>query len=397
MRVNANLRQAISPARAVALETLATVASGAYASDELKKRTQSLAARDAALATQLVFGCLRYQKQLDHLIFIYSGRDPASLDEPVRLALRLAIFQIRYLERIPPRAAVNESVEFVKRRVRSAAGFVNAVLRKVNREPVTWASREIELSCPEWMLAHWTDQFGDEAARKIAAAALEEPVAYVRIPPGTKPSPEAAVEPAAVAGAYRLFGTPPAGMRLHDISSQSIVPLLEIGAGHRYLDLCSAPGNKTLQALEAGPALAVACDISYRRLLEVPPVCPRVVIDATEPLPFSGTFDRIFVDAPCSGTGTLARNPEIKWRLQPADLPRFAERQLAMLRQAATVLARGGKLLYATCSLEHQENEDVVQAFLAEKPQFRLLREQYRLPGRDEGDGFYAAVIESDL
>jgi 16S rRNA (cytosine967-C5)-methyltransferase len=182
-------------------------------------------------------------------------------------------------------------------------------------------------------------------------------------------------------------------MRLHDISSQSIIPLLALEPGLRYLDLCAAPGNKTLQALETPLLLAVACDISPARIRDVPPVCPRVVLDASEPLPFGILFDRIFIDAPCSGTGTLSRNPEIKWRLRERDLPRFADKQLQIARQAARLLAPAGKLVYATCSLEREENEDIVRILLEEEPSLRREREVWRIPGRDEGDGFFAAVL----
>lgn len=390
MHVTGNLSRRISPARRVAFTTLAAVAGGAYASDELKKRSQKLSSRDAGLAAQLVFGCLRYQAQLDFLIFQYSGR--RDLDPEVRLAVRLAIFQMRYLERIPVHAAVDESVELVKSTRRSAAGFANAVLRKVNRKPVAWPDRGTELSCPEWLLARWSEHFGEEAAQAIAAVALREPEAFVRIPPGEHVPP--GLEPTALADAYRVRSEVPSGMRLHDIGSQSIVPLLGIRPGDRYLDLCAAPGNKTVQALEARPVFAIACDVSFRRLRELPPVCPRVVLDAAEPLPFSGRFDRVFIDAPCSGTGTLARNPEIKWRLQPEELARFAERQLAILRQGAAVLANRGTLLYATCSLEREENEEVIARFLHENPEFRCVKEHWRIPGRDVGDGFYGALLE---
>jgi 16S rRNA (cytosine967-C5)-methyltransferase len=185
----------------------------------------------------------------------------------------------------------------------------------------------------------------------------------------------------------------PPGLRLHDISSQAIVPMLDLRPGQTYLDVCSAPGNKTLQALETPLSLAVAADISFKRLKEVPPVAPRVVLDGTRPLPLSRNFDRIFVDAPCSGTGTLSRNPEIKWRVQVGDLRRFAQRQTDIVKQALKLLAPGGALLYATCSLEAEENEQVVAAALAESPGRRLVREMWRLPGRDEGDGFYAALL----
>ncbi|MGA8027531.1 MAG: transcription antitermination factor NusB [Bryobacteraceae bacterium] len=353
----------ISPARIAAFEVLAAVRGGAFASDALRDRTAALASRDAGLASQIVFGCLRRQSQLDFLISQYSGHPAGRLDTVVAIALRAAIFQLRYLERIPPHAAVDESVEWVKRQKRAAAGFTNAVLRKVNREPVAWPDLATELSCPQWLLERWASHFGSVTAREIAKAALIEPLPYVR------------------------------AMRLHDIGSQAIVPLLDLQPGLAYLDLCAAPGNKTLQALETRLSLAVACDISLKRIREIPPVCPRVVLDAAAPLPFNRHFDRIFIDAPCSGTGTLARNPEIKWRLQAPDCARFAQKQARIVSNALPFLAPGGKLLYATCSLESEENEDVIRGILANHPDLHCERELWRLPGREEGDGFYAAAL----
>lgn len=395
MLVTGNLMRRISPSRVIAFQVLEEVAAGAYASDFLREKSVQLDARDAGLASQIVFGCLRYQKQLDYFITHYSGRKAEDLDLAVRIALRGAIFQLRYLERIPPHAAVHDSVEFVKARNRAAAGLVNAVLRKVSRSPVEWPDEATELSVPDWLLARWREHFGAEQAREIARAALVEPLRYVRIQPGAEIPGGMLTEPTGVAGAHRLL-SPDKGIRLQDISSQAIVPLLDLSPQQKYLDLCSAPGNKTLQALETPLGLVVACDISEQRMREVPPVCPRVVLDATEPLPFSVRFDRIFVDAPCSGTGTLARNPEIKWRLHSDELIRFKDRQTTIVRQALQILAPGGKLVYATCSLERDENEDVVQSLLRENRRLACVQELWRLPGRDEGDGFYAAVLTMD-
>jgi 16S rRNA (cytosine967-C5)-methyltransferase len=387
----------ISAARQVAFDVLEAVSAGAYASDSLRFLSKGADARDAGLAGQIVFGCLRYQSQLDYLIETYSGRKTKDLDSDILLALRTAIFQLRYLDRIPAYAAVDDSVELVKRRKRSAAGLTNAVLRKMTRAgtpKVTWPDAATELSCPAWLLERWERHFGSTAARGIASAALLEPPPYIRVPPGT-PLPEGLeLEATNVAGCYRVLSDAGRGLRLHDISSQSIIPLLDLQPGLSYLDLCAAPGNKTLQALETPLGLAVACDISFKRLREVPSVCPRVALDASEPLPFSILFDRIFIDAPCSGTGTLARNPEIKWRIKDFDWPRFAAKQLRLAQSAARCLAPGGKLVYATCSLEQEENEDVVRALLEDHPELHLNREVWRLPGRDEGDGFYAAIIE---
>lgn len=350
--------------------------------------------RDAGLASQLVFGCVRYQAQLDLLIRHYSGRKIEDIEAAVKLILRLGIFQLRYLDRIPPHAAINETVEIAKGHRRAAAGFVNAVLRKVRRNPVKWPNQEVALSCPAWLMDRWAQHFGSKAAHAIAAAALHEPDRYVRVPPGSAVSIEGLVR-TDVAGCYRVANGDTRGLRQQDIGSQSVVPLLELAAGQSYLDLCAAPGNKTAQALET-PVAAVACDVSLPRLLDFAADCPRVVLDATAPLPFTKEFDRILIDAPCSGTGTLGRNPEIKWRVQPGDFTRFQDRQVRILRRALAQLNRGGRLVYATCSLEKEENEDVVRTVLDEcHGTAKLLKEQWRLPGREAGDGFYAAVITS--
>lgn len=348
----------ISPARDTAFRVLSKVEHGGYASDLL--RAEKLDARDAGLAETIVFGCLRFQAQLDFLIAQRATR--GKLDEEVRIALRMGVYQLRYLDRIPPHAAVAESVELIKRsKKQSAAPFVNAVLRKITREPVRWPDLATELSVPAWMLERWQAHYGNEAAANIARAALEEP--------RTPVNPETG--------------------RQQDPGAQSVVPLLELEAGTTLLDLCAAPGNKTAQAL-AARVRVVACDRYEKRLAEVAREAERVVLDASRPLPFGGVnwvrFDRILVDAPCSGTGTLARNPEIKWRLREHDLPRFESLQLAILKNALACLAPGGRLVYATCSLESEENEKVVAGL-------PVTSTQVRIPGRDAGDGFFAAVI----
>jgi 16S rRNA (cytosine967-C5)-methyltransferase len=373
------------------------VAGGGYAADLLLERMAALDSRDAGLASQIVFGCLRYQGQLDHLVSHYSGRKLADVEPDVRLILRMGIFQLRYLDRVPVHAAIHETVELAKSYRRAAAGFVNAVLRKVRRGPVRWPDKSVELSCPEWLLARWTAHFGKKEAEGIAAAALREPEKYVRVQTGGSlafpaPSGKVKLEATDIPGCFRVVSGDTRGMRLQDIGSQSIVPLLELEPGQTYLDLCAAPGNKTAQALEAG-GRPVACDISWRRLNDTDLDCPRVVLDATAPLPFRTAFDRVLLDAPCSGTGTLARNPEIKWRVQPEDLARFQERQLRILEQGLTQIKRGGRLVYATCSLEKEENEDIVRQVLKEQAGLRLVGEHWRIPGRDPGDGFYAAVM----
>ena len=354
----------MSPAREIAFRVLQRVHGGGYATDLLRRESGD--PRDLALAESIVLGCLRYQAQLDYLIEHFSGRKQPKLDDEVRIALRMGIFQLRYLDRIPAHAAVTDSVELVKQaHKRSAAGFVNAVLRKVNRSPIAWPDLATELSLPAWMLERWQHQYGEQAAAAIARAALEQP--------------EAAINPDTG--------------RQQDPGAQSIVPLLEIQhvvtSGMTVLDLCAAPGNKTAQILALG-AHVVACDRYLKRLTEVPAQAQRVVLDAATALPFNVKFDRILIDAPCSGTGTLARNPEIKWRLRPNDLARFADLQRKILEQALPHLKPGGKLVYSTCSLEREENEDVVANIVTGLPSTAT---HLRLPGRDPGDGFFAAVI----
>ncbi len=354
-------------ARSVAFDVLRRVENGGYAGDLLLARAAALDSRDAGLASEIVFGVLRHRAQLDFLIAHYSGRR-GKLDTEVRIALEMGIYQLRHLERVPPHAAVADCVDLVKRaRKASAAGLVNAVLRKVDRAPVEWPSREVELSCPEWMLARWEERYGRETAEGIARAALAEPEKYVRIGP--------------------------AGPRIQDIGSQSIVPLLRLEPGQRFLDLCSAPGNKTAQALESG-VRAVACDLHFHRVAGMKGIgADLAVVDGTRPLPFGCRFERILVDAPCSGTGTLGRNPEIKWRLHLSDLADLHRRQSALLANARDALAPGGLLVYSTCSLEPEENEQVVST----APSELVSEAMRRIPGRDAGDGFYAAVIKSDL
>jgi 16S rRNA (cytosine967-C5)-methyltransferase len=360
----------VSPARRVAFRVLERVSEGGHANDLLYRECLDMESRDAGLAEEITLGVLRRQGQLDYLIEEWSGRDTEDMDLPVLIALRMGAYQMMFLDRIPPHAAVSESVELARMAgQRSAVGFVNAVLRKARKGPVEWPTLSLELGTPGWLLQRWDQQFGEEAAEGIARAALLPPEKHRR------------------------------GDRFMDIGSQSIVPLLELQPGMRMLDLCAAPGNKTAQALETPDVFVVACDRQHRRLEALRGMrAELVVLDAAEALPLRPDFDRILVDAPCSGTGTLGRNPEIKWRMRPGDLLRQQERQVRILRNALELLRPGGRLVYSTCSLEVEENEHVI-----EHPHVRGARTcssilikntMHRLPGRDPGDGFFAAVME---
>lgn len=377
----------ISPARLTAFRVLERVEEGGYASDLLLRDSAALDSRDAGLASEIVFGCLRRQAQLDHLIHGQTGG--RTLDRAVRIALRMGLYQMRHLDRVPAHAAVGESVELVKtHRKASAAGLVNAVLRRAPRGPAAWPSREVELSMPSWLLWSWDAQFGPDTANRLAAEYLSPPETFVRNPPLDRLG--LGLEPTGVPGAWKVSSGDVTGLRIQDIGSQSIVPLLDLRPGLTFLDLCSAPGNKTAQALES-EVVGVACDLHWHRLKSVGAAAHRVVLDATRPLPFRRTFDRILIDAPCSGTGTLGRNPEIRWRLKPEDIEALHLKQLAILRQGLQYLSPGGRLVYSTCSLERRENEDVV----ARVDDVRVVETHRRTPGIEPGDGFYAAVLES--
>jgi 16S rRNA (cytosine967-C5)-methyltransferase len=398
----------IARARQFAFDILMLVEErGGYASELLYRRGRELESRDAGLASEIVFGVLRYRAQLDWVIngFLQKpGSSAKKLDAAVRTALRMGVYQLRHLDRVPAHAAVGESVELVKRHgASSAAGLVNAVLRKVppGREPLEWPDRTTALSMPEWLLARWERQYSKATAKTIARTFLAPPETFVRVPqdltPATIPENWAATE---LPGCYRVpagAGAQAAveGYRCTDIGAQSIVPLLDLHPGQTFLDVCAAPGHKTSQALEAG-VKCVACDLHWSRLATLRGLagCQLVVADATRPLPLRHPFERILVDAPCSGTGTLGRNPEIRWRLNPEDVEQLQSRQIAILEQALAMLAPGGRLVYSTCSLEREENEAVIERVLgpekmAEVPTY------HRIPGIDAGDGFFAAVITS--
>jgi 16S rRNA (cytosine967-C5)-methyltransferase len=382
----------ISPARQVAFSVLSLVEQGGYASDLLLAHSRRLESRDAGLAAGIVFGVLRRRAQLDYVIETLSNRSVSKLDTAVRVALRIGMYQLRCLDRVPAHAAVNESVELVKKaRKGSAAPFVNAVLRGAGRFNRPWPNRSVALSMPEWILQGWDEQFGAAASRRIAEAFLEEPEIYVRNP---VPRAGLILEETEVPGAFRVAAGDVSGLKIQDIGSQSIVPLLDLKPGLTFLDLCAAPGNKTAQALESGVS-GIACDIHLSRVKTVSG-CPRVVLDAAKPLPFATDFDRILIDAPCSGTGTLGRNPEIRWRIKPSHLSDLHEKQVRILREGLRHLASGGRLVYSTCSLERIENEAVTERVLAEAGvRFRLVESRRRTPGIEPGDGFFAAAIES--
>ena len=451
----------ISVARKIAYEVLRRVeAEGAYASDLLHSELGArVKPEDAGLATELVMGVLRWRRLLDFLLERQLKKPVARLDLPVALALRIGLYQLRFLERIPPRAAVNESVELVKSaRKTSAATLVNAVLRRAADEARVPATKFVPQAAPlaerlgilhshpTWMVERWLERLGEEQtivlleannrARRLSCAlhdvtrrdeifaALQN--AGLRVGPGN-----------ILQSAFVVSGGSPTrtdsfrsgAISIQDEASQTVPLLLEVQTKDRVLDLCAAPGGKTPPLVRAaGPdGLVIAADRHAHRLRAMREQFKRltltqvrlVELDAASPLPFGKFFNRILVDAPCSGTGTLARHPEIRWRLQPEQLAEFHALQTALLKSALERLVPGGRLVYSTCSMEPEENEQVVEEALRNISGFALnagsemshgLKDNLvpgsesanlfdrggffrTTPGPLETDGFFAAII----
>ena len=408
---------AISPARKEAFRILLAVERGqAHAhSDDLLRADEvsALSSADRNLATALVLGVLRWQIWLDGQIRPLLKRPNAKLDSEVLIALRLGVFQLWFLDRVPDHAAIDESVELTKQSGhRFAAGMVNAVLRATTARGTTvWSTaaqgRPLDkdsgtlAACqahPTWMVDRWSSVYGAEVMQTICRHGQNQPRLIVRMesPAVQDELSEAGIELASgeLLTAARtvvsgdVTATPAfreGRVRVQDEGSQLIGELAGISAGlvqdeKKILDACAAPGGKTLILAERNPHVhIVACESSPKRLAELrkrlAAYADRVecrFADASE-LEEVAAFDLALVDVPCSGTGTLGRNPEIRHRLQLEDLPRLAERQRAILRAALRAVRPGGRVVYSTCSLEPEENEQVVAAVLSENPNARQI------------------------
>lgn len=443
------MRGKVSPARLAAFDILRRVEeTDAYAGVLLATGADELRPEDRGLCYELVLGVLRRQLWLDRSIEYYARRTADKLDTPVRLALRLGLYQLRFLTRVPASAAVNESVNLAyEAKTGSAAGLINAVLRRAVREPGFDPSADIadpieklaiEFSHPAWMIRRWIEQFGENEARLLAQANNQNaPVAFrlntLRTNAddclGKLRAAGRRVEPSGIVpGAWRLIGGGGQTLRqlaregsvyLQDEASQLVAHAVDARPGDRVLDLCAAPGSKTthIAALTGNQALVVAGDIHHHRLRVVGESAARqgctrirlVQCNAVEALPFADNlFERVLVDAPCTGTGTLRHNPEIRWRIRSDNVARSAAAQQQLLRLAARMVRPGGRLVYSTCSVEQEENEDVVRELLKEHTAFAqvpiaaesLLPRRTALgavrtwPHRDNVNGFFIAALE---
>ena len=431
----------IAPARVAAYDVLRAVGSGRadLGAALARVRTRLDDERDRALAGEIATGTLRWQGAFDHVIASLAARPLKKLDPEVLDILRMSMFQILHLERIPVSAAVKDAVDLAgKAGKRSAAGLVNALLRRVSRErdrlplpvrPADSADREaallylsITLSHPAWLARRWLDRYGfDHAERWVRfnnehapltlrvnrlRASGEEVTRQLR-DVGIEAEAASRAPDALIVRSGNPLSTPlhEAGLFLvQDEASQLVGSFAAPCAAERVLDVCASPGGKTIAMAAAmtGRGLIVAADVRRRRVELLRQTVARagasnVVIvqaDATAALPFRRVFDRVLLDAPCSGLGTVRRDPDIKWRRREEDLPALASAQLAMLERASEVVMAGGTLVYATCSSEPEENDEVVAAFLDRHPAFVRSGEVLRtLPFRDGLEAFFAARL----
>ncbi len=434
-----------SPARVAAFSVLRRVfEDGAWADRALRGEGERLGldARDLGLATQLAYGAVQRRATLDYVIETLSGRSLARLEPAVIAALRLGIFQLVYLDRVPDHAAVAESVELAKADSPGGAGLVNAVLRRATREAEalvgalpddTPEAAALRLSHPEWIARLWWETFGGDTARLLMAADNQPAEAALRantlrtsaaelaaqLPVESHPAPDLP-EGLVLEQPYDAHGAPEweAGLFMpQSRAAMTVARVLAPRPGERVLDLCAAPGGKTTHlaammddrgevvAVEHHRGRAAALERTARRMGAG---CVRVrTTDAMEPQE-PGRYDRVLVDPPCSDLGTLASRPDARWR-KTADQPeRLARTQGAILRAGAAALGPGGTLVYSTCTISPAENEQLIAGFLADHQDFEAddLRREVpvwqhpsvpsylqTLPHRDGTEGFFIARL----
>jgi 16S rRNA (cytosine967-C5)-methyltransferase len=416
----------IAPARIAAYEILRAVSSGradlptaiASARDSLRDD------RDRALAAEIATGVQRWRAALDHLIAVLSKRAVDRLDSEVVDILRLSGYQLLHLTRVPASAVVDDAVKLTRRAGKqSAAGFVNAVLRTLSRRrndlplPARPPSPQVStnddgggrdatldylavtLSHPRWLVERWLDRYGFNATEAWLRF-NNTPAPLTLRANRLRATPEEVIQRLAqddvhlfrgrfapdaliVESGHPLRDRPEGLFVVQDEASQLVALLAEPRPGWRVLDACASPGGKTTAlaaALDASGRL-IAGDVRHRRMTLLRKTLTAagadqvrlVQMDLLHPLPFTRPFDLVLVDAPCSGLGTLRRDPDLRWRRNERDLPALAAAELVMLQHAAAAVAPGGRLVYATCSSEPDENEGVVDAFLATTPAFAPL------------------------
>ena len=410
----------IAPARITAFEILLRVMKeDAYASNLLAApRYENLSSADHGLAHELTLGVLRRQGRLDFFIEHFTKRKITKLDTEVVIALRLGLYQLLFLDRVPAHAAINDAVDLVKfHKKKSAAPIVNAVLRSVQRagkpeleKIITSVNDPLEKLCittshPAWLLKKWSERFGEVEAQTLAAANNHTPRTAFRF--NRKVQDEALTREWFTANNIQFRASeicPDAfvieegnlsaksepiklnWIYLQDEASQLVAHLTANSAfriPHSALDLCAAPGSKTslMASLLPDEALIVACDLHLHRLQTMRDLAARanltninlLQLDATKSLPFASEklFDVVLLDAPCSGLGTLQRHPEIKWKIDQTKIFELAALQKTLLENAVAQVSTGGTLVYSVCSTEVEEGEEVVAEFCEAHAEFR--------------------------
>ncbi len=423
----------ISPARRSAFEILNRIdMDGAFSSVLLPNYEAELSLNDRGLCHELVLGILRRRIYLDKIIEHFS--DKKKLDMAVRNSLRLGAYQIIFLDKIPVYSAINESVNLVQTAGKtSAKGFVNAILRRISEKvpELKFADEvervSVETSHPRWLVERWIEEFGFSEAEQIATANNQIPRVSFRAGAANDQSQLDYQKSSIVEGGYlassiddKLRQMAEAGeLYFQDEASQLVANAVSAHPHARFLDVCAAPGGKTTQVakqyFEDQDACIVAGDLYESRVRLLRSTCERqkvrfvniVRYDAEVAMPFANeTFDIVLVDAPCSGTGTIRHSPEIRYFLKPGDFPELANKQRKILRNASNLVRRGGRLIYSTCSIQREENEDVCHGFLAETPTFSLRQPAVpsrflttggfarTFPHRDGTDGFFIAEFD---
>lgn len=420
----------VSPARACAFQVVRRVfEGGAYADRALAAEAGRLAlsARDRALATRLAYGTVQRRATLDHVLERLAQRKVGKLTPPVLAALRMGLLQLLFLDGVAEHAAVNESVELAKAGGAAGARLVNAVLRRAAREGRA-VLEELDDSTPEraavlnsvpvWLAGRWWTELGEDGARALLGRINDPPESALRVNTLTS-SPELVVsrlpvearpvpglpEALVLEGPFDLWSSSlhrEGAVMAQSTGSMRVTRMLGPRTGERVLDLCAAPGGKTthIAALQGAQGEIVAVERHPGRAQALRRTCQRMhagsvrvkVGDAAE-MSWSPTFERVLVDPPCSGLGTLQSRPDVRWRASPESIAELAELQLRILRAGAAATSAGGVLVYSVCTISQAEGEGVIERFMAGQGEFELEERLQLLPHSDGTDGFFIARL----
>ncbi len=397
----------------------------AYADLAVKKglAASKLEQRDKALATNLVYGTIQQLRFIDYQIASVSARPIESLTPAVREILRMAVYQLRFMDRIPGHAAVNESVNMAKRHARSASNYVNGVLRNIQRQGYQYPDKlqerlGVTYSFPDYLVRLWMKQFGAEACEKLLAASNAVPPVSIRVNPLKSSAEEVtalckAQETELPMGFYidapkniaetAMFRE--GWLSIQDIGAQMAGLALDPKPGERVLDVCAAPGGKTTHMAELmeNQGEITAWDIHPHKVKLIQKNAARLGITIIQAKTHDARtvdeehieyYDKVMADVPCSGLGILRKKPDIKWQRTEEDLSELTGVQTDILEAASRHVKSGGTLLYCTCTLNRAENEEIVEAFLQTHAEFKQAEPwKTLLPHRDNTDGFFIAKL----